>query len=437
MSLNRSALAVQPAASDRQPSSADVLSAAGAGRPLRVAIVCETFARGMGYANNILPKYLARLGHDVHVLTSDLLPYHQLGSAEALYGKDFVERNRPRLGTEEFEGYTLHTLPYATSAGYPRLRGLVGDLGRLAPDLVCIFVSAGWIALDCAYSARRHGHALVVGSHTGATSFPLAQRPQPWYSKARMKGLLLRQLPGMFVSSASDHCVVPTRDCGEIASRFFGQSAAKVRVQNLPVDEDHFHPVAGDPDRDDRRRLRAELGVADDELLCVYSGKFTEGKNPVVLLKAIDRLAAEGHAVRGLFIGSGPQQPLLQGQPRVIVRPFMALADVGRHYRAADVGVWMEESTSFLDAACCGLPLVLGSTVRDTSHVQEFARGYASDDDASLAQALRPLLDGAVRHALAARAAELGLQRFAASRYAAQRVDWFRQALRARGGAGA
>lgn len=403
------------------------------GRPLCLAIVSETFARGMGYVNNILPKYLARLGHDVHVVTSDLLPYHQLGSAETLYGKEFVALNRPRLGTERFEGYTLHTLPYSTSAGYPRLQGLIGELGRLAPDLVCSFVSAGWIALDCAYAARRHDFALVVGSHTGATSFPLARHPQSWYSKARLKGLLLRQLPGMFVSAASDHCVTPTRDCAEIASRFFGQTAAKVRVQNLPVDEDHFHPVQGAEDEADRLRLRHELGVADSDLLCVYSGKFTDGKNPAVLLKAINQLAAEGHAVRGLFIGAGPQASLLQGQAHAVVRPFMTLADVGRHYRAADVGVWMEESTSFLDAACCGLPLVLGSTVRDTSHVQEFARSYASNDARSLAEALRPLLDAASCRGLAARAPELALQRFAASRYAAQRVEWFRQALRARG----
>ena len=398
-------------------------------RPLRIAIVAETFARDMGYVNNTLPKYLARLGHQVHLITSDLLPYFQLGSASSLYGQDFAERNKPRLGSEQFSGFTVHTVPNIRSMGYPRLLGLRAKLAEIAPDVVCIFISVGWIALDCAMAARRQGFHLIVGSHTGKTSFPLALQPHPWYSKLRLKSFLTRTVPGWFVGATADHCVVPTRDCGEIASGFFGIPSRKVRVMNLPVDEDFFFPSRSDTDMQDRKALRGSLGFAEPETVCLYSGKFTEGKNPLVLLQAIELLAVEGHAVRGLFIGSGPQLEALSGNPLAVVAPFMTLAPLGRHYRAADIGVWMEESTSFLDAAASGLPLVLGSTVKDLSHLREFSTTYASNDARSLADAIRPLLDATRRREASRTAARLAAERFAASRYAHRRVDWFRAAL--------
>ena len=398
-------------------------------RPLRIVIVAETFARDMGYVNNTLPKYLARLGHQVQLITSDLLPYFQLGSASSVFGSAFAERNKPRLGSEEYAGFTVHTVPNVRSLGYPRLQGLGAKLAEIKPDLVCIFTSVGWIALDCAISARRQGFRLVVGSHTGKTSFPLALEPHPWYSMLRLKSFLTRTLPGWFIGATADHCVVPTRDCGEIAAGFFGIPDDKVRVMNLPVDEDFFFPTRNPADAQERDALRASLGYTSHETVCLYSGKFTEAKNPRVLLQAIEILAAEGHPARGLFIGSGPQLDALSGHPLAIVVPFMTLAPLGRYYRAADIGVWMEESTSFLDAAASGLPLILGSTVKDLSHLSEFTTVYSSNDARSLADAIRPLLDAARRQQTSQLAARLAAERFAASRYAHQRVTYFRMAL--------
>ena len=404
-------------------------AACAEGRPLRIAIVVETFARDMGYLNNTLPKYLARLGHDTHLVTSDLLPYFQLGPATSLYGKEFAERNKPRLGSELIDGFTVHTLRNVRSLGYPRLQNLHAELDSIAPDVVCVLTSVGWIALDCAFGARRRGYRLVIGSHTGRTSFPSDQQNPPWFSKTRVKNFLTRTLPGWFIGATADHCVVPTHDCAEVATRYFGIPPGKVRVLNLPVDRDHFHPVESVADANDRATLRAALGFAEHEIVCLYSGKFTEEKNPLVLLHAIERLAADGLPVRGLFIGSGKQLEALSGNPLAVVIPFMPLALLGRHYRAADVGVWMEESISFLDAASSGLPLVLGSTVKDLSHLGEFTSTYASNDASALAEAVRPLLDPVRRQAAGRTGSLLAAERFAASRYALQRIEWFRTAL--------
>lgn len=401
----------------------------GEEHPLRIAFVVDTFARDMGYANNTLCKYLARLGHDVHLVTSDLLPYFQLGSAASVYGIEFAERNKPRLGSERVDGFTVHTVRNVPLLGHTRLQGLHSLLRHIAPAIVCTFNAAGWIPLDCAVAARRNGYRFVIGNHTGKTAFPLAQQSRTWYSRSRLKGFATRILPGWFIGATADHCVVPTQDCAEVAIKFFGIRPDKVRVMNLPVDQDYFHPCETATEREERANLRASLGFSETDVVCVYSGKFTEGKNPTVLLQAIEILASQGYAVRGLFIGSGPQLQALTGSPLAVVVPFMALAPLGRHYRAADVGVWMEESTSFLDAASTGLPLVLGSTVKDLSHVREFTTTYASNDPNSLADAIRPMLDASRRSQIAPVAARLAAERFAASQYASLRVAFFRDAL--------
>jgi len=426
----RSGLAAQtvlrPLPADAMPRATAVTSGE---RPLRIAIVVETFAKQMGYVSNTLPKYLARLGHQVDVITTEKLPYVQGGTGGELFGNDFADRNRNRIGSEALDGYTVHTLDSAPVFGYWRLRGLDDTLRRLAPDIVCIFVSVGWIALDCARFSRQQGFALVVGNHTGKTHFPLAQQANAWYRPALLKSTLLRALPGRYVSAAAHCCVVPTVDCADIATDFFGIARRKVTVMNLPVDTDHFHPPASDAERQDRSALRQSLGFAEGELVCVYSGKFTHAKNPAVLLRAIELLAAEGLPVRALFIGEGEQQAALLGHPLAHVLPFQPFSGLGRYFRAADVGVWMDESISYLDAASSGLPLLLGSTVKDISHLIEFVTVFKSNDAASLAEAIRPMFDATHRRAVGARAAALSAERFSAARYTRGRLAIFRDAI--------
>ncbi len=403
----------------------------GAGeRPLRITIVVETFARDMGYVSNTLPKYLARLGHHVDVITSQKLPYFQKGTGSSLFGSDFASRNTNPLGRQLIDGYAVHTLVGVPNFGYTRLQGLGEKLDELAPNILCTLVSVGWIALDCARAAGRLRCKLVIGNHTGKTHFPLAYDPQPWYAPARLKSLLLRALPGrVYVGSRAHHCVVPTTDCADIATDFFGIERNRVRVLNLPVDNDHFHPVADAADGERREALRASLGIGPDDVVCVYSGKFTEAKNPLVLAQAIRLLADEGHRVKGLFIGDGEQQVALAAQPHVKVVPFIPFSRLGEYFRAADIGVWMDESISYLDAASCGLPLVLGSTVKDVSHLVEFTTVYRADDPRSLADALRHLLDAQHRCETGRTAGRLAGERFSALGYAQRRIAWFREAL--------
>jgi glycosyltransferase involved in cell wall biosynthesis len=399
---------------------------------MKIVIVVETFARDMGYINNTMPKYLARNGAEVHVITTDLSPYHQIGTADVVFGKQFAERNLNVCGTQQtIDGYTLHTLSHRKSLGYPRPTGLERILRDIRPDIVCVFQAAGWIPLECARYRKRMGYRLVIGSHMGKTVFnPQGTR----LSLSRARSFALRTIPGWYIASQAEHCVVPTQDCAEVVSAHFGVPESMVRVMNLPVDTEFFYPESGpsrptDAKRSNRADLRESLGIKNDELVCVYSGKFSSDKNALMIAKSVDALFREGLRVRALFIGSGEQEALIKNFKSAIVLPFMPIKELGDYYRAADVGVWMNESISFLDGACCGLPLLLSDIVKDTTHVSEFTALYCANDPISLAARIRELMDPSERARRSELAAMLGEQRFSGQRYALRRLDRFREAL--------
>ena len=54
-------------------------------RPLRIVLVGDSFPRNMGYLGTMLPKYLARLGQEVHYVASDLPPYWQVPAMRRKY----------------------------------------------------------------------------------------------------------------------------------------------------------------------------------------------------------------------------------------------------------------------------------------------------------------------------------------------------------------
>lgn len=399
---------------------------------MKIVIVVETFARDMGYINNTLPKYLVRDGAEVHVITTELAPYHQIGAANVVFGEQFANRNRNHPGTHQMiDGYTLHTLPHRKSFGYPRIIGLHTALQAIAPDVVCIFQAAGWIPLECALYRKYLGYRLVIGSHMGKTVFNI---DGSWLSPKRIRSFLLRTVPGWYISSKSEHCVVPTQDCAEVVSAYFGVPKKLVRIMNLPVDTDFFYPESpflpsSVKNSSKRLVLRRSLGIDDDEIVCVYSGKLTTEKNAVVLAQAAEVLRAKKIRVRALFIGSGEQEVMIKSSAAAIVIPFMPVNELGDYYRSADIGVWMNESISFLDGACCGLPLLLSDVVKDISHVSEFTAIYKANDKFSLAQQINLLTDLSERRRRGELAARLGEMRFSGKRYAMQRLCQFREAL--------
>lgn len=395
---------------------------------MRVVLLSETYPKDMGYLVTLLPKYLARQGAEVHLIVLDLPPYHYLPDYRRTYSS-FVDPRLPVAGSvEQVDGYTVHVLAHHRWFGYAAPAGLIAKLRELRPDVVYSSVAIGWLPLLALFGQWRLGYQLFTGSHTAAIMFPLAGRRHPWLRPAGIACLLARWLPGRLVSLFTRICYAPTRDCGAVAARFFGVQRDKLRIVHLGVDLEVFHPRAAGEDAE-RAATRAELGIGPDEIVCIYTGKMTEWKNPLLVADAVAALRARGLPYRGLFIGEGAQRDAIAARPDCVVLDLMPYRRLGRYFRAADIAVWpTNESTSMLDAAACGLPIVVSDRIyRD--HVDGNGRVYRMNDRDDLVRVLDELGDPALRASLGSAGARKMTERFNWETIAADRLADFRQAL--------
>ena len=384
----------------------------------------------MGYIGNMLPRYLARLGAEVHYITMDLPHYFQSPDRVNSYGSFSGLDVMSPGAVETYDGYTLHGLGHRVSLGQMKFVGLEEKLRSLRIDVVQSLLAIGWPALQAAVAHRKLGYSLFTANHTTASVFPLAQRPSSALSPARLKNFLTRFVPGRFISRESVRCYAATVDCARVAVDFFGVEPDKIALAPLGVDTDLFWPIRSDADRADRNALRAELGVSEGEVLFVYSGQFTVDKNPLLLADAIQQMAGLGLPVRALLIGDGAQAAYIAARRNAIVRPFMANTMLPKYYRAADVGVWpTQESTSMLDAAACGLPIVVNDTLRAVERIQGNGLQYRLNDVGDLVRVLTTLLDARKRDELGALGARRMEREFSWRDLAARRLSDYEASL--------
>jgi glycosyltransferase involved in cell wall biosynthesis len=399
---------------------------------VKVALLSDVFAGNMGYLENILPKFLGRQGVDVHVIAMDLPPYYWMKDFAGTYG-EFSEQLQP--GTVEArDGYTLHILDHKKILGYMRMVGLREKLATICPDVVQTTAPIGWTSLDAAFIKASLGYKLFTGNHYHASVFPLANKESSFWSAERLRCVVTRSIPGWLVSHATEKCYAIAEDCADVAVRFFGVPRSKIEICPLGVDTDLFHPSLNARDVEERLALRKEMGFAEREVVCVYSGRFSEDKNPLLLARAVAEFRKKGEPYRGLFIGNGAQAEPIQRCEGCVTHPFVPIQKLGALYRAADVGVWpTQESLSMLDAAACGLPIIANQSMTMSERIEGNGLTYILNDLNDLVRALGLLRESGKRQEMGSAGARKMAQNFSWESVAKRRLADYQAAMHRNG----
>lgn len=383
----------------------------------------------MGYLQSILPKYFARLGHEVHVVTMPFAAYYRDPRHEEIFRRFNPDPALAPGNIETLNGYTLHVLDAHQVLGYMRMVRLQEKLRELAPEVVQVLVSIGWTPLDAARWSRSLNYRLFTGNHNSMSTSRQALGLDGSIAR-RGRAFLTRFIPGRLASFAAERCYAVTSDCAEIAWRYYGVQKHKVEVMHLGVDTDFFFPAQTAEDQKERTAVRAQLGFAPEEIVCVYSGKMTEVKNARILGQAVNRLREHGLPYSGLFIGDGPQRNEIEDMPHCRVLDFMHYSKLGRYYRAGDIGIWpTNESTSMLDAAACGIPIIISDMVVYREHVEGNGLVCRVNDVDSLTDAMLELSSLERRREMGERGSQKMLTDFSWESVARRRVAHYEQAL--------
>ncbi len=367
---------------------------------MRIAIITDWFSEGMGYAENCLPKALASLGHEVHLITTDAQVYFDSPDYAATY-EPFLGPPVVPTGAKTVDGYTLHRLPLRRWRGRLRIGGLYGKLKAIRPDIVQTFEVGHMSTLVAALAQSRLRYKLFLESHVHASVFGADWRRVS--RKRRVWRAAYRDIVGAFISGRVEKCYPISEDAAEIAVGLYGIAQSKIEVCSLGVDTDLFRPPESTQETTSRRELRAQLGYDDEDIVCIYTGRFSPPKGPQVLADAIARLVDAGERFRGLFIGGGTEAEVaaLRNSAGCHVVAFMPARDLPPYYWAADMGVWpRQESTSQLDAAASGLPIILSDRVSVLERVTGNGLTYREGDSADLAERIKSLGQASTRRQL-------------------------------------
>jgi glycosyltransferase involved in cell wall biosynthesis len=378
---------------------------------LRIAFIQLWHAEQMGYSDNFMPPAIAALGHDVHLLTTNVLPYFDTPTYRATYEPHFGPGVVEPGVHEQGNGVTLHRLPHAYLRGLLRMKGLFGALWRLRPDVVQVNTLNTFPAYEAALYKPLLGYALFYEARAHRSVFAVANSRM--LLRERLEWKLWKCGFGRYMSWVCRQCFPISTDCAEIATRYFGMHPAKVQVAPLGTDTALFHPPRTPAEQQARRDLRSRLGFTDDHVVCIYTGRISKDKGPLLLAHAVVRLVAEGLPFRGLFVGDGPPELVhrIRRTPGCVVQPFVPIRDLPPIYRAADIGVWpRQESTSQLDAAACGLPLILDEAVEVRERIDGNGLTYQGGDSDDLADKIIALRDPERRRQMGA----LGVRRMTA-----------------------
>jgi glycosyltransferase involved in cell wall biosynthesis len=151
--------------------------------------------------------------------------------------------------------------------------------------------------------------------------------------------------------------------------RLHGVAESRMAPSPYNVDTDLF---AAQKQRWSRAEARRQLGYAEGDFVVMFSGKLILRKDPLLLVRALGRLA---HLLqlKLLLVGDGPQKSaivregerLLPG--RILNAGFVNQSQLGRYYRAADLFVlpsWHETWGLVVNEAMqFGLPALVSDRV--------------------------------------------------------------------------
>lgn len=148
---------------------------------------------------------------------------------------------------------------------------------------------------------------------------------------------------------------------------------------------------------------RQRLGVAEDDFVVLFCGKFEEKKNPFFLIQLIEQLKDLPN-FKILFVGNGPLETNLKEAAKenanIVFAPFQNQASMPSVYKAASVfilpsvGPGETWGLAINEAMACGLPVIASHKCGGAKDlIEDYENGltFATDEIEKVAKYLRQL----------------------------------------------
>ena len=324
-------------------------------RALIIAHVMGYYMPDLGYQENYLPFCQSKLGHQVHIVTSDRYAPHP--QYEEVYGMRLGARVRGP-STSSADGVTVHRLPVIyenVRHQNPVLKGTVRLLADIKADIVHLHGVTPASTLSVLLSDAHRRHTLVCDHHLcGFNMLPYSPAKRLYYSVFRNVVLPpLKQRVKMWLPI--------NEDAEGVLAKELGISGRNVEISRLGVDTTSFR---FDPERG--RVWRERFSIPGDAPLVVHAGKLEPRKEVHSLIEAF-MSGPIPTDVRLVIVGSGPPDYLARLKElsdsqsgRIVLLPMLRHDELPSLYSAADLAIWPGDSSiTALEALGCGVHVII------------------------------------------------------------------------------
>lgn len=310
----------------------------------------------MGYAEFYLARKQIENGHDVLVITSN----------HAILGR---EKLMPGLAKEA--GIDVFRVKSAcvlrgNACGFSPFE-LMKVVYDFAPNVIHCH---GLLSPFCqiVLMEKRRGYKVVGDMITGIS--PIASRVLP--SLRKFISVSMAKVDAFFV-------------CNKAVERFLVSDLkiSTVRVYSIPLGADI---TSFKPDVDQKEKTRAQLGITNDGIAAIYTGKFLPEKRVTDLLISTNDVIKQYPNFKLILVGDGPS--FYHEQMRSLISQFKLQNNVSilktvhrtklpSLYNAADFAIWPGTfSISIIEAMACGLPVIIARS-KWTAHYLDYNNGYS------------------------------------------------------------
>jgi glycosyltransferase involved in cell wall biosynthesis len=328
---------------------------------MKIAHIIGYFQPELGYEEYYTALTQHKLGHDVSVITSDrIYPFKNIEKILKDIGSEYTGRKR-WVGMKEVNGLKVYRLPCVieTLLDFIIILGAGQILSKINPDIVhCHGAKQGTQVFSAINKGQ--GYKLVVDEHDQGPTY--STEPTLKNKIARLDYFVLRKRICKYIYNKADALVAITPQTKNFLMDLYKIPEDQIELLPLGVNTEMFYF-----NKSKRKEIRDKLGINEDQLLLITTGRLIKEKKTEVLIKAFGNLSKK-FKLKLLIIGRGDDDHMsdlkniatqVDPDDNIIFQGFAPVRELPDFYSAADIGIWGKESITIIEAMACGLPLVI------------------------------------------------------------------------------
>ena len=352
---------------------------------MKIIIISYYYEPRLGYQEPNLTRELAKLGHDVYLITSN--KRYPPGISHKSLSLSIGERTVKEGFFVEGKVKVIRLKSIFEIFSRTWLKNLEKTLIELKPDVVVVNSVTRFSSFRVPFLKWRKklDFTLVYDEHMVYSVVRQNLLGKIFYFLFRLivRPLLLSQ-GNVFIAVTEETKVFMNRECGIPLS--------SIELVPLGVNQHLFKY-----DELSRKQLRSQYGISQEDVVFIYAGKIIAGKGPHLLIDAGLKLLGKHKDLKLFFLGNGNEEYINKMKNKVEKNGFgtqiiwdgaVNNKELYKYYSAADVGVWpLQESMTMLEAASCNLPIIVRDTLSLADRISNGnGFGYKEGDMEDLAK---------------------------------------------------